>query len=315
MLFYSAVSGNGARLALREASRETSPLRKEFCMDLTDEELAGIPTAPRAKGNRVWTKPVVFRVAKDPAVVAIAKMVVAGVDKKHDLHPDYCALLEQYGRGKAHELIERAVVVRGSCDGIQTDMGYGGIGLFGGLSKNGSRFTFYEWSGDNSRGQLSVSMTKKEARDIVSGKKRTIVFRPERFCVRLCINPFKREYPEKYLVDGSCSLIRSRRSLLNERVYTKDESAYSLPRRDYDPEENRSAYIGWPRYPDKFRVLIGGKLYDLAVSDVNDSLIPAHDKRIHIVLKVPPEMRAEVRKALSSDGGWKLRSRHRLLLS
>lgn len=273
-------------------------------MILTDEERARIPTAPRAKGNRAYTKPVTFLVAKDPAVTAIARMVVAGVDKKHDLHPHHDALVKAYGKEKAHELIEGEVDIPGACDVIQTDMCYGGIGLFGGLSKNSSRFTFYEWSGAEA-GQLSVSMTKQEARDIVSGKKKTIVFTPQRYRIRLCVDPFMRREHEG--LEGY--LKRSKRSVANERVYTKDGGAWSLPGEDYEAAEKDER-----KYPNKFRVIIGGKPYQLAVSNVDHPSLPAHDKRIHIVLEVSPEMRAEVRKALASNHGWKLRSRHALLV-
>lgn len=279
-------------------------IEKGESMILTDEELARIPTAPRAKGNRAYTKPVTFLVAKDPAVIAIAKMVVAGVDKKHDLHPHYHALVNGYGEEKAHELIESAVAIPGACDVIQTDMCYGGIGLFGGLSKNSSRFTFYEWSGAEA-GQLSVSMTRQEARDIVAGKKKKVVFKPQRYRIRLCVDPFTRQEDEglqEYLK-------RSKRSIANERVYTKDGGAWSLPGEDYEAVEK-----GERKYQDRFRVVIGSKLYQLAVNDVNHPSLPEHDKRIHIVLEVPPEMRAEVRKALASNHGWRLRSRHALLV-
>lgn len=270
---------------------------------LTDEELACIPTAPRAKGNRVYTKPVTFLVAKDPAVMAIARMVVAGVDKKHDLHPHYDAIVKDCGKEKAHELIESAVAIPGACDVIQTDMCYGGIGLFGGLSKNSSRFTFYEWSGAEA-GQLFVSMTKQEARDIVSGKKKTVVFKPQRYRIRLCIDPFTRreESLREYMK-------RSKRSIANERVYTKDGGTWSLPREYYEVAEE-----GEQKRPDRFRVIIGGNPYNFVISYVRCPLLPAHDERTHIVLEVPPEMRGEVRKALASNHGWKLRSRHALLV-
>ena len=273
-------------------------------MILTDEELARIPIAPRAKGNRAYTKPITFLVTKDPAVMAIAKMVVSGVDKKHDLHPHYDALVKAYGKEKAHELIEGAVAIPGACAVIQTDICYGGIGLFGGLTKNSSRFTFYEWSGAEA-GQLSVSMTRQEARDIVSGKKKKVVFKPERYRVRLCVDPFTRREQENLQE----YLKRSKRSVANERVYTKDGGAWSLPGEDYEAAEK-----GGQRYSGKFRVVIGGKSYHLAVSDVNHPSLPVHDKRIHIVLEVPPEMRAEIRKSLSSNHGWRLRSRRALLV-
>ena len=77
-------------------------------MFLSDKQLARIPIAPRAKAMRPLTKPVVFLVAKDPAVMAIARMVIAGLDKKYHIHPDYRALLKIYGKEKTRELIEGA---------------------------------------------------------------------------------------------------------------------------------------------------------------------------------------------------------------
>lgn len=304
MLYCVAILGEVSSRLSANFAAEQQYIEKGESMILTEEELARIPTAPRAKGNRAYTKPVTFLVAKDPAVAAIARMVVAGVDKKHDLHPHYEALVKGYGKEKAHELIEGAVAIPGACDVIQTDMCYGGIGLFGGLSKNSSRFTFYEWSGAEA-GQLSVSMTRQEARDIVSGKKKTVVFKPQRYRIRLCVDPFTHREEEGFRE----YLKRSKRSIANERVYTKDGGAWSLPGEDYEAADK-----GESRYSNKFRVVIDGKSYQFAVSDVNHPSLPAHDKRIHIVLEVPSEMRSKIRKALASNHGWRLRSRHALLV-
>jgi hypothetical protein len=173
-------------------------------------------------------------VRKDPAVIAVAKMVVAGLDRRHALHPHYKALVRQHGKERAHKLIEDAVAAPGACDVIQTDMCYGGIGLFGGLSNNSSRFTFCEWS-EAEVGQLSVSMTRQEARDIVSGKKKKVVFKPKRYRIRLCVDPFMHR-EEEYLK-------RSRRSIANERVYTKNIGAWSLPGEDYEAVEGGRAEV------------------------------------------------------------------------
>ncbi len=149
-------------------------------MTLSEKELARIPIAPRAKRRHRPLRPVKFRVAKDPAVIAIARIVVAGLDKKHSIHPNYRDLVEGYGREEAHKIIEETVDAPGACDNIQTDMSHGGIGLFGGLTEDRSRFVFYEWTNPSDReGQLSVSMTGQEARDIVSGKKKIVRFKPE----------------------------------------------------------------------------------------------------------------------------------------
>ena len=102
---------------------------------LTEKQLAGITISPRAKLKKL-EKRHDFRVSKDPAVKAIARMIK----------------------------------IRGACDVMQTDMNYGGLGLFGSLSEDGSKFIFYEWVSQD-KGQLFTSMTLQEARDIVSGKK------------------------------------------------------------------------------------------------------------------------------------------------
>lgn len=304
MLYCAVILDEVSSRLSANVATEQQHFEKGESMKLTNEKLARIPTAPRAKGDRAYTRPVTFLVAKDPAVMAIARMVVAGVDKRHDLHPCYDVYVKSYGKEKAHELIETAVAIPGACDIIQTDMCFGGIGLFGGLSKNSSRFTFHEWSGAEA-GRLSVSMTRQEARDIVFGKKKTIVFTPRRFRIRLCVDPFTRreeKSPQEYLK-------RSNRSIANERVYTKDGGAWSFPDVDYEAMEK-----GKQRCPDKFRVIIGGKPYHLAVSAVYHAFLPAHDERIHVVLEVPPEMKTDIRKALASNHGWKLRSRHALLV-
>ena len=142
---------------------------------LTEKQLAGITISPRAKVKKL-EKRHDFRVSKDPAVKAIARMIVAGVDKKFGLYPNYRSFVKAWGKEKAHELIESAIKIRGACDVMQTDMNYGGLGLFGGLSEDGSKFIFYEWVSQD-KGQLFTSMTLQEARDIVSGKKKLITFK------------------------------------------------------------------------------------------------------------------------------------------
>lgn len=123
--------------------------------------------------------PATFEISKDPAVQEVAKMIVAGVDKKYYLHPRYTYYIQHRGEEEAQRLIEFPVHAPGAMDLIQTDMVLGGIGLFGGLSKDGLRFVFYEWSGGGPEyGQLMVSITIDEARDIVEGRKKEITFYP-----------------------------------------------------------------------------------------------------------------------------------------
>ena len=127
-----------------------------------------------------------FLVASDPDVQEIAYMVVAGIDRKYELHPCYEAYVESWSKEKAEDLIRGAVEIPGACDVIQTHevfekrMGVEGFGIFGGLSEDEREFIFYEWGWDGRgpRPRMWVSMTHQEARDIVSGKKKFIQFRP-----------------------------------------------------------------------------------------------------------------------------------------
>lgn len=134
---------------------------------------------PRArnefKGNSVY-----FKVSDDPAVLEIARIVVAGVYGPLTLHPRYEAWVGTWGKKRAEELIRNAVLIPGASDVIQTDMTLGGIGLFGGLSEEGfrrgkSRFIFYEWLSPED-GQLVTTITARQARDIVEGKRKRIKF-------------------------------------------------------------------------------------------------------------------------------------------
>ena len=128
-----------------------------------------------------------FLIATDPAVQELAHMVVAGIDRKYELHPCYEAWVKIWGKEKAEGLIRHAVEIPGACDVIQTHeifenrMGIEGFPLFGGLSKDEKEFIFYEWgwSGRGPRPRMLVSMTHQEAREIVSGKKKTIKFQPD----------------------------------------------------------------------------------------------------------------------------------------
>ena len=117
-----------------------------------------------------------FLAAKDPAVWAIARMVVAGIDRKYSIHPRYKAYVKVYGKKKAQELIRGAVDIPGACDVIQVDMCLGGVGLFGGLSEDGKEFIFYEWTSPSPT--LRVHMTHQQARDVVSGKQKVVEFVP-----------------------------------------------------------------------------------------------------------------------------------------
>lgn len=125
-----------------------------------------------------------FLVARDPDVQEIAHMVVAGVDRKYEIHPCYEAYIEAYGKDRAAELIRGAVEIPGACDVIQDHevfqkkLGLDSHGLFGGLSEDEKEFIFYEWSTPYPRPRMWVSMTAQDARDIVSGKKRFIQFQP-----------------------------------------------------------------------------------------------------------------------------------------
>lgn len=127
-----------------------------------------------------------FRIATDPDVQKLAHMVVAGIDRKYELHPCYEAFVESYGKENAEHLIRHAVEMPGACDVIQTHeifenrMGIEGFALFGGLSKDEKGFIFYEWGwvDRGPRPRMWISMTHQEARAIVSGKKKTIKFQP-----------------------------------------------------------------------------------------------------------------------------------------
>jgi|SRR3989338_3165213 len=129
---------------------------------------------PRARYNGKTTAR--FMVAKDPAVRAVAHMVVAGIDRKYSLHPRYKSYLKEYGKENAQELIRAAVEIPGACDIIQTDMCLGGIGLFGGLSEDEKEFIFYEWTSPSP--MLRIHITHQEARDVVSGKQKFVKFVP-----------------------------------------------------------------------------------------------------------------------------------------
>lgn len=48
-----------------------------------------------------------FLAVKDPAVWAIARMVVAGIDRKYSIHPRYKSYVKAYGKEKTQELIRR----------------------------------------------------------------------------------------------------------------------------------------------------------------------------------------------------------------
>ena len=164
-------------------------------MFLSEQELARIPICPRAKLVRPVTKPIRILVATDAAVMAVARMIVAGVDKKYCIHPEYHKILRVYGKSKAQELIEHAVTIPGACDIMQTDPRYAGLGLFGGLSKDKKQFVFYEWT-ETFYGKLRLTMTVEEARNIVSGEKKSVIFRPKRYQLRYIVDlwPLKKIY-------------------------------------------------------------------------------------------------------------------------
>lgn len=187
--------------------------------------------AQRASRKGPWTKPRTIRVEDDPALMAIARMVVAGIDKRYRLHPCYRKSVKSSGCKEARELIEGAVAIPGACDVIQTDMGYGGIGLYGGLAENSARFKFYEWVSGDEIGRLTVSFTRQEARDIVSGKKKTIRFRPERFSIRLVIDPRASRAPSAPV---SLAVLLRKRPRRYKPVWAKDVAAWAMPRKDVD---------------------------------------------------------------------------------
>lgn len=128
---------------------------------------------PRARRN--FKASARFVAAKDPAVMAVARMIVAGIDREYHLHPQYENYVRSMGEKKAQEHVCEVVTFPGACDIIQTDMTFGGIGLFGGLTENGQEFIFYEWTTPCPR--LRIHMTHQEARDIVSGKQKIVTFK------------------------------------------------------------------------------------------------------------------------------------------
>lgn len=115
-------------------------------------------------------------VASDPALQEVARMVVAGVDRTHELHPRWEEFVEAYGgEERARRHIEDVTQIPGATDVIQTEMDCGGIGLFGGLSQDGDAFVFHEWVGPDD-GQMMTRITIQDAREIVGGRKQTVVF-------------------------------------------------------------------------------------------------------------------------------------------
>ena len=131
-------------------------------------------TCPRAQYTGHGPLTVVART--DPALWDIVHRIVAGVDRRYDLHPKYEAIVRDYGEPEAQELIRDAVETRGACDIIQTKMSLGGegMGLFGGLAENGQEFIFYEWTSTSPR--LRIHITHQEARDIINGTKKEVRF-------------------------------------------------------------------------------------------------------------------------------------------
>jgi len=122
--------------------------------------------------------PKIVDITNDRAVQQIARMVVAGVDKKYDMHPNYKVLLNA-GEKEAHRYIEDIVSIEGAVDVMQTEMVVdGNAGLFGGLSKDGRYFEFHEWM-PYAGNQMSVIMNPEEARQIVKGEKTEILFYPK----------------------------------------------------------------------------------------------------------------------------------------
>lgn len=152
---------------------------------------------PRARASGTIEKPMEFIVADDPALMMIARMVVAGVDQRFEIHPFYERRVKEYGRVQTEELIRSVVAIEGACDVIQTDMCIGGVGLFGGLSEDGTEFVFYDWCTPTP--WFRVHLTAQDARDIVSGKKTSVEFL---FCDDEDYVARRREY-EKESTDDS----------------------------------------------------------------------------------------------------------------
>lgn len=131
-------------------------------------------TCPRAE--YIGKDDLVVDAATDPALQYVARCIVAGIDGQFELHPAYESMVEQYGKSKAEHIIGQAVQIPAGIDVIQTEMDYGGVGLFGGLSKDGSRFDFFEWLDSGFAGQMHASITGQDARDIVAGNPLSVVF-------------------------------------------------------------------------------------------------------------------------------------------
>ncbi len=135
-----------------------------------DEE--ELPPRMLHKGNSA----ALFDISNDQAVQQVALMVVAGVDKRYSLHPRYRTYLgPENDEKKARRLIEEEVSLE---DNMQTEKELqGGPGLYGGLTKKGDNFIFYE-SMSPQEGQMKVFMPANEARAIVKGIQKKIVFYP-----------------------------------------------------------------------------------------------------------------------------------------
>lgn len=151
---------------------------------------------PRAKCAE-GTRKLVVKAATDPAVMLLARRIVAGVDRRYELDPSYKSSVRSEGKEATQEYIRGVVDAQGACDVLQTDPELGGIGLFGGLHFNRRKFVFYEWI-DPKQGQMRVSITRQEARDIVSGKKRTVIFRFCSYRYHRRLKKVKEKYRKKY---------------------------------------------------------------------------------------------------------------------
>lgn len=259
-------------------------------MNLSEEELAQIPIAPRATREVPYKKPVTFKISDDAAVMAIARMVVAGVDKQYQLFPYYREYVESYGVSKAEELIAQAVSIPGACDIIQVDPAYAGIGLFGGLAEDSKKFVFHEWSG-GTLGQLDISLTPQEARDIVSGKKEYITFFPTRYSFYFCIDS-----------DELRNMMYLKHvKHITTPVFTKEGSGFSLPEQDYATGQ----------YQQSFTIFIAHEKFRFTVSGVH---FPPNypERRICITLKVPEDPKVAIALLLPRDPRWMIKSRTEL---
>lgn len=158
-----------------------------------------------------------FLVAKDPDIQEVAHMIVAGVDKKYNLHPLYKELVKELGKKQAQEIIRNAVNIPGACDVIQSHeifqkkLGLESEGLYGGLSENEKRFIFYEWATiyptKNPRPIMWVSITAQDARDIVSGRKKFVCFRP---CTKRHFEARRRAKEKRKLYSGFLSRLNTK---------------------------------------------------------------------------------------------------------